>query len=135
MGKKDGHDNLIPLPQRTKEAQRAIRSKGGKISAERRRAKKTMRALLELAFEQIVTNSTTGETKTRKELSMARLAAQCANGDLKAIELAAKLMGEFTERHELTGADGQPIQLQPTPPKKLTAKEMRVALEELREDL
>lgn len=31
--------------------------------------------------------------------------------------------------------NGQPIQLQPTPPKKLTAKEMRVALEELREDL
>lgn len=108
---------------------------GGIASGKARREKKSMRALLELAFEKTITNSTTGETKTRKELSMARLASQCANGDLKAIELAAKLMGEFTERHELTGADGQPIQLQPTPPKKLTAKEMRVALEELREDL
>lgn len=123
------------MTKRTKEAQRAIRSKGGKICAERRREKKSMRALLELAFEKVITNSTTGETKTCKELSMASLAAQCADGDLKAIELAAKLMGEFTERHELTGADGQPIQLQPSPPKKLTDEEMRVALEELREDL
>ena len=35
-------ENLIPLNQRTKEAQREIRSKGGKASAEKKREIKKM---------------------------------------------------------------------------------------------
>ena len=53
--KNSGHENLIPLNKRTKEAQRKIQSKGGKISAENRRERKTMRedmeTLLSLPFK------------------------------------------------------------------------------------
>lgn len=134
MGKKDGHDNLIPLNKRTKEEQRAIQKKGGDASVVARRAKKSMRELIALAFEKIITNDK-GKTGNGKDLTAAELVLKCANGDLEAIKLAAKLLGEYSDRHELTGADGQPLALQAAPPKKLTAKEMRMALEELREDL
>lgn len=43
MAKARGNiDNLIPLPKRTKEAQREIQSKGGKASCEAQREKKRM---------------------------------------------------------------------------------------------
>lgn len=129
MGKKDGHDNLIPVTKRTKGEAREISRKGGIASGVARREKKALREQLADALEA----KTNG--KTLKEVGMVELALKFADGDLKAIELAAKLLGEYSDRHELTGADGQPLALQAAPPKKLTDKEMRVALEELREDL
>lgn len=134
MGKKDGHNNLIPVTKRTKGEAREISRKGGIASGIARREKRTMGALLELAFEKIITNDK-GKTGNGKDLTAAELVLKCANGDLEAIKLAAKLLGEYSDRHELTGADGQPLALQAAPPKKLTADEMRLALEELREDL
>jgi len=41
-----GQENLVPLSKRTKEAQRDIQSKGGKVSAENRRKRKAMREVL-----------------------------------------------------------------------------------------
>jgi len=47
----DGHENLIPLPERSKEQQRAIRSMGGKASGEARRRKKSMKQKLQAILE------------------------------------------------------------------------------------
>lgn len=127
--------NLIPFNELTENERRALASKAGKASVKKRRENKKFREELALALNELERNPRTGEKKSRKAIGMMMLAMKVMKGDLKAIELAAKLAGEFTEKHELTGADGQPIQLQAMPPKKLTKAEMKVALEELREDL
>lgn len=46
-----GHENLVPLPERSKEQQRAIRSMGGKASGEARRRKKSMKQKLQAILE------------------------------------------------------------------------------------
>lgn len=88
-------ENLIPFSKRSPEEQRRIRSMGGKACAELRKERKSFRELLELGLEVESTNKTTGEVKSVKELSMLALAARCKNGDLKAIKLAAELLGEY----------------------------------------
>lgn len=92
--------NLIPFSQRTESEQREIRSKGGKASVKARRAKKTFRELLEMSLTMEAKNSQTGEVRTIKDLGMMELAKQVRQGNLKAIKLAAQLLGEFK-----TGAD------------------------------
>ena len=44
-----GKDNLIPIPQRTKEEQREITKKGGKKSAQKRAERKAFADALKLA--------------------------------------------------------------------------------------
>lgn len=135
MGKKDGHDNLIPLNKRTKEVQREIQSKGGTASAIARREQKAMQVRLGHKLEKFAKDSKTGEVCMHIDIIADVLISEAENGNMKAIEHIGKIMAWFTDRHELTGADGQPLALQTAPPKKLTDEEMRIALEELRDDL
>lgn len=46
-----GHENLIPLNKRSKEAQRKIQSMGGKACREKNRKKKTLKELTLLLLE------------------------------------------------------------------------------------
>ena len=96
-------ENLVPNSQRTPSELREMTSKGGKASGEARRQKKTMREWLEIAMQAAMKNndgqpimSPDDPTRelTRKECAMLKLAAKAAKGDLKAIELSAKLSGE-----------------------------------------
>ena len=96
-------ENLVPQNKRTKSEQREIAKMGGKASGEARRQNKTMREWLEIAMQAAMKNDD-GQTimspddptreLTRKECAMLKLAAKAAKGDLKAIELSAKLSGE-----------------------------------------
>lgn len=95
--------NLVSLGSRTTEEQRKIAEKGGKASGEARRQKKTMREWLEIAMQAAMKNDDgqpimspddPNRELTRKECAMLKLAAKAAKGDLKAIELSAKLSGE-----------------------------------------
>ena len=96
-------DNLVSLGSRTTEEQRKIAKKGGEASGEARRQKKTMREWLEIAMQAamkdnggqpIMSPDDPTRELTRKECAMLKLAAKAAKGDLKAIELSAKLSGE-----------------------------------------
>lgn len=96
-------ENLIPQNKRTKSEQREIAKMGAKASAEARRQKKTMREWLEIAMQAAMKNDDgkpimspddPNRELTRKECAMLKLAAKAAKGDLKAIELSAKLSGE-----------------------------------------
>lgn len=96
-------ENLVPQNKRTKSRQREIAQMGGKASAEARRQKKTMREWLEIAMQAAMKNDDgkpimspddPNRELTRKECAMLKLAAKAAKGDLKAIELSAKLSGE-----------------------------------------
>ena len=46
MPKEDGYKNLIPFDQRSEEAQRQIRSMGGKASSEKQRRRKTQAEII-----------------------------------------------------------------------------------------
>lgn len=131
MAQKD----LIPQSLRTKDEQRRIARMGGIASGKARREKRRLRDLLKIAAAEQVTNPTTGEKKCRDELAMARLASKAANGDLKAIELMAKLLGELAQKHELTGADGEPLHFVAEPPKPLTENQIERAINKLSREL
>lgn len=101
--KHKGSENLVPQNTRTKEKQREIARMGGVASGESKRQKKTMREWLEIAMQAVIKNNDgkpimspddPNRELTRKECAMLKLAAKAANGDLKAIELSAKLSGE-----------------------------------------
>lgn len=96
-------EDLVPQNKRTKEEQKKIAKKGGIASGEARRQKKTMREWLEIAMQAVIKNNDgkpimspddPNRELTRKECAMLKLAAKAAKGDLKAIELSAKLSGE-----------------------------------------
>ena len=78
---------------------REIGKKGGKASGKARREKRTMKQLLEIALSLMVTNKK-GETASRKEVIAIQLVNRAASGDLKAIDLLTKLIGEQIVRQE-----------------------------------
>lgn len=86
----DGIKNLIPQNQRTKEEQRQIATMGGIASGEARRAKKTMREVLEVLLETV----DKGSDKTNIEVMMASAVRKAMNGDLKAMEFVRDTSGQ-----------------------------------------
>ena len=104
-----GIDNLTPF--KSVEEARKSGAKGGIASGKARREKKTMRELLEMALQTPLKDRDGNVIKspddprrklTRKEAGMIKMAAKFANGDLKTIELAAKLQGELVHQVDMT---------------------------------
>lgn len=106
-------NNLIPLPKRTKEEQREICSKGGKKSAESRRRKKALKALMTDLLASDITdteiyNSTAdmgydiGDMTYGAAITAAMVRAAAA-GDVKAFNAIVDLIGE--------GGSGEAIKL------------------------
>lgn len=95
-----GEDNLIPLPKRTKEKQREIRVMGGKASGEARRAKRSIRQLLEAINNEDVEVLMSGKpVKTiRKMKALLALQTKAEEGDVVAIREWAKLLGEYEDK-------------------------------------
>ena len=85
-------DNLIPLSERTKDAQREIQSLGGKISAEKRRAKKTMRDMLDYLLEKEI--KTNKGDMTTMEAIMVSMIAKASKGDVRATEFIRDTIGQ-----------------------------------------
>jgi hypothetical protein len=99
MAHKNNEENLIPFNQRTEEEQRAIATMGGIASGEARREKRAMRELLEIA---LAAKCVRGDL-TNKEESAAQLAKKMAEGDLKAIEVGLKVIGEYEQKVKVEG--------------------------------
>lgn len=91
--------NLKPNSERTPSERKQLASKAGKASGKARREKRTMKQLLEIALSLMVTNKR-GETASRKEVIAIQLVNRAASGDLKAIDLLTKLIGEQIVRQE-----------------------------------
>lgn len=87
--------NLIPFSQRSEEEQREIRRKGGQARGRQRRKNKEMKELLKILLEEEVVNKKTQEKATRREVIMYSLLTRATAGDIRAIELTAKLSGEM----------------------------------------
>lgn len=95
-----GSDNLIPFNKRTVEEQRRIATQGGKASGVARAKKKAFKELLEIAFDKKV--KVKGEEVTLKYKSALELVTKASKGDIKAITLAAELLGEKENKTELS---------------------------------
>ena len=91
--------NLKPNSERTPSERKQLASKAGKASGKARREKRTMKQLLEIALSMMVTNKK-GETASRKEVIAIQLVNKAASGDLKAMDLLTKLIGEQIVRQE-----------------------------------
>lgn len=99
MAHKNNKENLIPTNRRSKEEARELGRKGGIASGEARREKRAMRELLEMALEK---KCVKGDI-TNKEESAAQLAKKMAEGDLKAIEVGLKVLGEYEQKVKVEG--------------------------------
>lgn len=99
MAHKNNEENLIPTNRRSKEEARELGRKGGIASGEARREKRAMRELLEIA---LAAKCARGDI-TNKEESAAQLAKKMAEGDLKAIEVGLKVIGEYEQKVKVEG--------------------------------
>ena len=99
MAHKNNEDNLIPTNRRSKDEARELGRKGGIASGEARREKRAMRELLEIA---LAAKRVRGDI-TNKEESAAQLAKKMAEGDLKAIEVGLKVIGEYEQKVKVEG--------------------------------
>lgn len=99
MAHKNNEENLIPFNQRTEEEQRAIATMGGIKSGERRREKRAMRELLEIALS---TKCVKGDASNKEEAA-AQLAKKMAEGDLEAMKVGLKVLGEYEQKVKLEG--------------------------------
>lgn len=119
--------NLKTFKDMTEEERFKAQSNGGKKSGKVRREKRAFKQLLEIAMSQLVHNKA-GESKSRKELAMMRLAERCTNGDLRAIELAERILGEVqAQKMEVTGKDGREL----IPARRLSAEEAAELMKEM----
>ena len=99
-------DNLIPNSARTPKEREDIARKGGIASGEARRRRKQLREdLLAMLDEEVEFKTKDGQSvKATVQAGVARkLIKQASEGNLKAIELMAKLTGEFENRVKLEG--------------------------------
>lgn len=86
--------NLIPVTKRTPREQREISSKGGKASAEAKKARKTLKETLLMMLE---------EGNTQNDITLALL-QKALNGDTKAYEVIRDTVGEKpTDKIEQSG--------------------------------
>lgn len=95
------NENLKPFDTLTEKEQREIRSKGGKASGEARRAKKTMKEMLDYLLEKEINNKQGEKVNTQEAITLALL-KQALNGNVKAYEVIRDTIGEKpTEQHKV----------------------------------
>ncbi len=99
--------NLQPIQkgQLSREEAKTRGSKGGKKSGEVRRAKKTMREMLEYLLEKEITNNK-GEKATTLEAISVRLIKKAMTGDVRAFEVVRDTIGQKpTEKVDATNTN------------------------------
>ena len=86
-------ENLIPNSERSPSELKKMRSNGGKKSGEVRRAKKTMKQMLDYLLEKEITNKA-GETATTMEAIMVQAIKQAMSGNVRALEFIRDTIGQ-----------------------------------------
>lgn len=106
MPRRKQDENLVPLNKRTKSEQRKIQSMGGIASGEARRRQRTLREIAMAVHTAPINTEIPGvkerlamvgldpERESNSALLVSALFAQAAQGDIKAFEKWAELVGE-----------------------------------------
>ena len=101
-------ENLNPI--RTEKEARELGRKGGIASGEARRAKKTMKEMLDYLLDKEIENSKTGEMVTCREAMLSAMVKKAIKGDVKACQFVRDTSGEApVTKTELTGKNGSPL--------------------------
>ena len=101
-------ENLNPI--RTEKEARELGKLGGIASGEARRAKKTMKAMLDYLLDKKIENSKTGEMVTCREAMLSAMVKKAIKGDVKACQFVRDTSGEAPiTKTELTGKNGTPL--------------------------
>jgi hypothetical protein len=94
------NENLKPLNEICKEDAKKIRSKGGKARAEKIKAKKTMKEMLDYLLEKEIANKNGDKASTQEAITIA-LIKEALKGNVKAFEVIRDTIGEKpTEKQE-----------------------------------
>lgn len=103
----NGHENLIPITERTEEEQREMRKKGGQASGRSRRKKRDLRERAKAIMKQpadprvAVAMSKTGiEVDDNADVVLAGIYKGVLKGDTKAINLWMELTGDNIRERE-----------------------------------
>ena len=101
-------ENLNPI--RTEKEARELGRKGGIASGEARRAKKTMKEMLDYLLDKEIENSKTGEMVTCREAMLSAMVKKAIEGNIKACQFVRDTSGEApVTKTELTGKNGSPL--------------------------
>jgi hypothetical protein len=109
MAKQDITQVSGPTRYRAGDEQVEIARAGGKASGEARRRKRLLKESLEIALQMVMKKNgkqavhpVTGEPIDAFDAGMVKLAERFANGEPKAIETVAKLLGQWVDKQEHT---------------------------------
>ena len=113
------NENLVSLKNRTTAEQRAIARAGGIASGEARRKKKTLAQIGDMIGGLAVNSEKNREIMRQAGISdedmvrdveaMFRLSLKASSGDTRAIELLAKLRGQFKEVQSVEVSEVKPL--------------------------
>ena len=117
MPKEDGYKNLIPFAQRTEEAQRQIRSMGGKASSEKQRRRKTQAEIIRQIMELKLTPEegadkleALGLDPTWATDANVAVMQKARKGDVESLRYLRDTIGEKPrDGLEIGNLDGQPL--------------------------
>lgn len=113
------NENLKPpINERSTSEQREICQKGGIKSGEARRAKKTMREMLNYLLEKEITNKS-GEKATTQEAITVSLINQALKGNVKAWEVIRDTIGEKPKQDINLSTGGLVVQVADEETKKI----------------
>lgn len=131
--------NLVPFQEFSAEKQREIQSMGGKASGEAKRRKKAFRETVQQIAEMGVPDKVLKKLKeqgiskedaTYQTAIVLKMFHEAMSGNVAAFNTLVNVAGEMVNKHELTGKDGEPLQVE----KQMTMQEIREKLRELDEE-
>lgn len=131
--------NLVPFQDFSADKQREIRSMGGKASGEAKRRKKAIRETVQAvaamgvpdkALKALRQAGISEDDATYQTAIVLKMFHEAMNGNVAAFNAVVNASGEVVNRHEVTGKDGEPLQVEKT----MTMQEVREKLRELDEE-
>lgn len=131
--------NLVPFQEFSAEKQREIQSMGGKASGEAKRRKKAFRETVQQiaamgvpdkVLKKLKEQGISKEDATYQTAIVLKMFHEAMSGNVAAFNTLVNVAGEMVNKHELTGKDGEPLQVE----KQMTMQEIREKLRELDEE-
>ena len=134
-----GKENLVNFRDQTEEEQRENARKGGIVSGEVRRKKKAFRETVQQiaamgvpdkVLKKLREQGISKEDATYQTAIVLKMFHEAMSGNVSAFNTLVNVAGEMVSKHELTGKDGQPLQVE----KQMTMEEIREKLRKLDEE-
>lgn len=112
MATNKGHDNLIPISERSDEERREIAIKGGKAKAESERRRKRIKEVADILLALPIKSGDMTSTEDIRAIGdetntdvitgiTVRIIKKALDGDLRAVQLLFTLTGDYSTRYDI----------------------------------